>query len=76
MRNQKIKSAVKTKVLKDRYMLCPECGNFAHISLGQVYCIVCGAKMIDRCPRCEELIIYPTAKFCPVCGEKLVKKEI
>ena len=74
MRNQKIKPMSKTKVMKDRYRLCPECGNFSHVSLNHIYCTVCGTRLIDRCPGCEEPIIYPTAKFCPVCGEKLVNK--
>ena len=34
------------KVIKDRYRLCPKCGNFAHFSLEQFYCMVCGTKMI------------------------------
>jgi len=57
------------KVIKDRYRLCPKCGNFAHFSLEQFYCVVCGTKMIEECKRCKEPIIYPTSKFCPICGE-------
>ena len=60
-------------VLKERYMLCPSCGNFAHYSQKQVFCIFCGEKLIEECPDCREPIIYPIAKFCPACGTGLVK---
>ncbi len=69
------KSKVKKRITKDIYRLCPECGNFAHLSLGQIYCVNCGAKMIDRCFRCGEPIIYPTARFCPICGEGYLKDK-
>jgi len=54
---------------KDLYRLCPRCGNFVHISQPDVFCIVCGEKLITECRHCGEPIRYPTAKFCPVCGE-------
>lgn len=68
-------SYLSEKILKDRYRLCPNCGNFAHFSLRQFYCIVCGTKMIEECPKCKEPIIYPTAKFCPICGESYSNKN-
>jgi len=56
------------KVTRDRYKLCPSCGNYSHFAEGQTYCIICGAKMICECADCLEPIIYPTAKHCPSCG--------
>jgi hypothetical protein len=39
------------------------------------YCGVCGEKLIDHCPRCHEPILYPTAKFCPLCGERYGRND-
>ncbi|MGE5315909.1 MAG: hypothetical protein ACM3Q4_14545 [Acidobacteriota bacterium] len=61
-------SAPLPKITKDRYKLCPSCGNFSHFSEGLSYCIICGAKMLCECPECCEPILYPTAKHCPDCG--------
>ena len=54
----------------EKFKLCPCCGNFAGFGENERYCIVCGEKLIEACPSCREPIFYPTAKFCPVCGEK------
>ena len=59
---------MKVKTIKTCYKLCPSCGNFTVSKDEDVFCIVCGEKLIDECPHCKEPIIYPTAKFCPVCG--------
>jgi hypothetical protein len=59
-------------VLRERYRLCPNCGNFCHFDEEQKFCIRCGTKMIEECLQCLEPVIYPTAKFCPACGEVLV----
>ena len=66
-------TAPTTKVSKDRYKLCPSCGNFARVEEVQTFCMVCGERMIHECPNCHEPIIYPTARFCPVCGVMLVR---
>ena len=60
---------------EDAYRLCPKCGNFVNISQPDEYCIVCGEKLITECPNCKESIRYPTAKFCPVCGERYKKPK-
>ncbi len=62
------------KIKKDFFLICPKCGNFAHFSLGQIYCVNCGTKMIDRCSKCGERIIYPTARYCPMCGVNYSKE--
>jgi predicted amidophosphoribosyltransferase len=59
-------------VSKERYKLCPACGNFVGFVEKDVYCVMCGERLIDACPRCLEPVIYPIAKFCPACGEHLV----
>ena len=64
-----------TRVTHERYRLCGQCGNFSDVSEGHTFCILCGAKLMEECPRCKEPIIYPTARFCPACGERLVSEE-
>lgn len=65
----------KASVEKDRYKLCPSCGNFVGFVEKNDYCILCGTKLIEDCPKCHEPIIYPVARFCPACGERLVKAK-
>jgi hypothetical protein len=60
-------------VTRARYRYCPHCANFCHFTEKLDYCILCGTRMIDECPECREPIIYPTAKFCPACGNGLMK---
>jgi len=62
-----------TFVVRERYRLCPQCGNFSHFSERHAYCILCGVKLLESCPGCREPILYPTAKFCPACGEALLQ---
>ena len=59
-------------VVKERYKLCPSCGNFYHYSAAQTQCVVCREKLIDECLQCCEPIIYPRVKYCHVCGTMLV----
>jgi len=73
MDQEKLSTAATAKVPKDRYKLCPSCGNFARVEELQTFCMVCGNRMIHECPECHEPIIYPTARFCPVCGVMLVR---
>ena len=54
----------------ERYKLCPSCGNFADFLSSEIYCILCGTRLLDACPECHAPIHYPTAKFCPLCGGK------
>jgi len=61
-------------VTKERYKLCPLCGNFAEFSRDQVFCILCGEQLLENCPACYEPILYPTARFCQLCGTALVRK--
>jgi len=61
------------RVNVERYKLCPNCGNFYSEMEDVDYCGVCGEKLIDHCPRCHEPILYPTSKFCPLCGERYGK---
>ncbi len=58
-------------VTDKRYKLCPSCGNFAEFSDKQVYCTICGEGLIAECQKCHEPILYPTARFCSVCGNGL-----
>jgi hypothetical protein len=60
---------------KEQYRICPNCSNFSHISEEHKYCIICGEKLIDKCPKCDAPITNPTAKFCPKCGERYGKGE-
>jgi predicted RNA-binding Zn-ribbon protein involved in translation (DUF1610 family) len=62
-------------VLKERYKLCPSCSYFVHMSEKDVFCILCGEKLIEECLRCREPILYPLTKFCPVCGDQLTKLQ-
>ncbi len=63
------------KIHKERYKICPNCHNFTHYETNETYCIVCGEKLIDKCPNCLEPVIYPTSTFCPVCGTMLLRKK-
>lgn len=63
------------KVRKELYKICPSCGYFTSSSEKEKFCIACGEKLINKCPRCKEPIIYPILKFCPACGIKLIKKH-
>ena len=65
----------KHQVVQERYKLCGHCGNFCGVAENQVYCIVCGEKLMEECPQCKEPIVYPTARFCPVCGKLLVQMQ-
>jgi rRNA maturation endonuclease Nob1 len=62
-------------VKRDRYKLCSNCGNFSHISEPQEFCMVCGTKFLMECWKCHEPILYPTATYCPACGNRLVNKN-
>ena len=64
----------KREVFRPRYMVCPSCGNFNLYNEKEIYCIVCGEKYIGECPKCKEIILYPTLRYCPVCGENIRKK--
>jgi len=66
----------KNESLDDNYYkLCPKCGNFSHVSEGQVFCTLCGEKLIQNCPNCNMEIIYPTAKHCHKCGSILTLQK-
>lgn len=56
----------------DFYKLCTKCGNFSHINENQIFCSICGEKLIEACPNCGEKIKNPTARFCPGCGYQLI----
>ncbi len=64
--------AVKTRVQRECYMVCPVCGNFSASAELLNFCLACGTKLINACPQCHEPILYPTGKYCPVCGVQLV----
>ena len=66
------KEPIEGFVIKERYKLCPACSNFIYYSARLSFCTVCGGKLIDECPQCQAPIIYPTARFCPVCGAGLL----
>lgn len=53
-----------------RYRICRSCGNFSRVDEGQIYCVVCGEKLIEKCPNCSAPIIYPTGRFCHKCGNE------
>ena len=65
----------KTRIVQERYRLCGQCGNFCSVAENQIYCMICGEKLMEECPRCKEPIVYPTARFCPVCGVLLVNVQ-
>ncbi len=58
------------KILKDRYKICPKCGNFTNYTDANGFCHLCGSLFISECPECKEPVIYPISKFCPVCGKE------
>ncbi len=64
---------VKDVIQKERYKLCPLCGNFVSFAGKDTFCIVCGTKLLEACPNCSEPVLYPVARFCPSCGQRLVK---
>jgi RNA polymerase subunit RPABC4/transcription elongation factor Spt4 len=66
------KDPIEGYVVKERYKLCQSCSNFIYYSSREIFCTVCGGKLIEACPQCQEAIIYPTARFCPVCGTALL----
>ncbi len=74
MKTKKEKSANVGFVMKSRYRICPACKNFSNLTEDHVFCMVCGEKMIDKCPYCQEAILYPIARHCPACGESYGKK--
>ena len=55
-------------VVKERFKLCPSCGNFTEFSDKHMYCTICGDKLIIECQKCTEPILYPALKDCSVCG--------
>lgn len=59
----------------EKYKLCLNCGNFCGFNENQIYCIVCGEKMIEKCKACHAPIIYPTGKFCHSCGMEYKKNH-
>jgi hypothetical protein len=63
------------KVLRDRFKLCPDCGNFNGYTEKAQFCNICGAKLIKECPQCKEPILYPTSAFCQMCGIKLTESK-
>lgn len=63
------------KIKKEPYKICPNCHNFAPFETNETFCIVCGEKLLDKCPNCSEPIIYPTSTYCPVCGTMLLKQK-
>jgi predicted amidophosphoribosyltransferase len=67
---------MKVKTIKTCYKLCPACGNFTVVGGQDVFCIICGEKLIEECPNCKEPIIYPIAKYCPVCGTGFSKNNL
>lgn len=62
-------------VERERFRVCPKCGNFVGFSDSPVFCMVCGSRLIEECPSCREPIIYPLARFCPACGVRLVNAD-
>ena len=56
--------------VSDKYKLCCTCGNFYKDTKEQLYCIVCGGRLIDKCNNCGASIIHPTGKYCHNCGEE------
>jgi hypothetical protein len=74
MKTKKEKTPEVGFVMKSRYRICPACKNFSHLTEGHVFCMVCGEKMIDKCPQCQEAILYPIARHCPACGTSYGKK--
>jgi len=62
-------------VVREKYKICMQCGNFSHFSENVEFCILCGFRLIDECPECREPILYPTALYCPVCGRALRKSN-
>ena len=60
---------------KTKFRLCQSCGNFCAVNEPQIFCIVCGEKMIESCPNCNEPIIYPTGKHCHNCGQTFSREE-
>ncbi len=63
------------KILKDRYKICPKCGNFTNYSDSNGYCHLCGSLYISECTDCKEPVIYPISKFCPVCGNSYYRES-
>lgn len=63
-------------VKKVRYKICSSCSNFVSLSDRDTICVICGERLIDKCPNCREPILYPVARFCPACGERIIHTSI
>jgi hypothetical protein len=72
----KSETELSTKILKDRYKICPKCGNFTNYSDTNSYCHLCGTKYVSECTECKEPVIYPLSKFCPACGTRIHREDI
>lgn len=41
---------------------------FCEVNEDDKYCSLCGAKLLENCPKCEYPITNPYAVFCKNCG--------
>jgi len=55
---------------------CPTC---LTVKKSGGFCIECGHKLIQNCPKCNEGLVYDenqsTPKYCKYCGQKIVKDK-
>ncbi|MGE5628610.1 MAG: SPFH domain-containing protein [Solirubrobacterales bacterium] len=56
----------------DVYNSCAKCG--ADLKTGASKCDICGAVILEPCPKCGALVVDGKVKFCPECGESLINK--
>jgi predicted RNA-binding Zn-ribbon protein involved in translation (DUF1610 family) len=51
-----------------RFRLCPVCTRAVPIESQEHYCINDGARMLERCPKCQAGIHSPYTRHCSSCG--------
>ncbi|MCK9559287.1 MAG: zinc ribbon domain-containing protein [Candidatus Marinimicrobia bacterium] len=59
-----------TQMTENTYKICPNCDYFCHANESDIYCPLCGEKLLDACPHCKARIILPYASFCKICGKR------
>lgn len=63
----------------EKYLsICPKCKK--HFNYGPakgeiMYCELCGAAVISKCPKCGKVIQAEDAKFCRYCGANYLHSE-
>ncbi len=55
------------------YHLCPECFRTTPVNANEQFCPNDGTKMLEACPKCQQNISNPYARYCVHCGQAFIK---